>query len=60
MEEYKPIEVEFANIKTVQGRSVMQLILEIPIEYSDEVLRELGGVPQPAKPKRCALVRIND
>lgn len=60
METYEPVKVDFADFRIVKTRSVMQIICEVPIEHGDQVLSNLGGIPQPSTPKRCALVRIND
>lgn len=60
MDTFEPVKVDFANIRIVQTRNVLQLILEVPLEYADNIIGHLGGIPLPASPKRCALVRIND
>lgn len=37
----------FADCKIIKTRSVLQIIVEIPIEQADEALKALGGIPQP-------------
>ncbi len=37
----------FSEVKILKTRSVLQIIVEVPIENADEALKVLGGVPQP-------------
>ena len=37
----------FSEVKILKTRSVLQIIVEVPIENADEALKALGGVPQP-------------
>lgn len=39
----------FSDAKAIKGRSVFQIVLEIPIEEADKALKILGGWPQPAE-----------
>lgn len=39
----------FSDFKLVKTRSCAQLVIEVPIELADSVLKALGGLPQPAK-----------
>ena len=38
----------FADARAVKGRSVFQIIVEVPLENADKALQALGGWPQPA------------
>ncbi|NNM75013.1 hypothetical protein [Enterovirga aerilata] len=49
----------FADFRTVKGRKVAQLVIEIPIEQADAALHALGGVPRPDDPKWVAVARLN-
>lgn len=51
------IEAEFANWKTVPTRSVLQLIMEVPIEAQAAVLTALGA-PIPGQSQRCAIALL--
>lgn len=53
------VECSFSDFRTVKGRKVAQLILEIPIEAADHALSVLGGVPRPDADRWCALVRLD-
>lgn len=50
----------FSNLRTVNGRKVLQLIFEIPIEQSNQALEILGGVPDPSKSIWCAIARLQE
>lgn len=39
----------FSDAKAIKGRSVFQIIIELPIEQADKALKLLGGWPQPAE-----------
>lgn len=39
----------FVDARSVKSRSVMQLVLELPIEQADAALKALGGWPRPAE-----------
>ncbi len=51
------IQGTFADLKTVKTRSVVQLIIEVPIEQGEEVVR-LFGFPQPAAEISVAVARL--
>lgn len=38
----------FSEVRFVKTRSVIQIIVEVPIENADEAMKALGGFPQPA------------
>ena len=45
----------FADCKILKTRSVLQIIVEIPIEQADEALKALGGIPQPSEERWCGI-----
>ena len=47
----------YADFKLVKTRSVVQVIIEIPIERSDEV-HDVLGLPHPSEEKWVALARL--
>jgi hypothetical protein len=49
----------FADVKFVRTRSVMQIVVEIPIEHADAALAALGGVPQPGAERPVAVARLD-
>lgn len=49
----------FSDFRTVKGRKVCQLVVEIPVEQADAALRALGGVPQPHDPKWVAIAQLD-
>lgn len=48
MDELCIIEADYANWRPVSGRKVLQLVLEVPIEKTQEVLAKLG-IPTPGE-----------
>lgn len=51
----KPVlQADFATWRPVQGRKVLQLIFEVPIENTEHVLKILG-VPNPGDSKWCEI-----
>ena len=48
---------EYADLKLIKTRSVMQVIIEIPVEQGEQIVR-LFGIPQPGKPVHVALARL--
>jgi hypothetical protein len=48
---------DFADIRTVKSRSVVQLIIELPIEQGEAVVK-MFGFPQPGSPTKLALARL--
>jgi hypothetical protein len=53
------IQGTFSDFRTVKGRKVAQLVIEVPVEQADAALRALGGVPQPHDPKWVAIARLD-
>lgn len=58
MTQLRGIEADFATWRPVQGRKVLQLIFEVPIEQTEQVLKMLG-VPQPGDSKWCAIALLD-
>lgn len=52
----KAVLATFSDAKTIKTRSVLQIVLEIPIEQADEAVRLLGGFPQPASERWVEVV----
>lgn len=50
---------DFSDFRTVKGRKVCQLIIEIPIEQADAALDALGGIPRPDKSRPVAVARLH-
>jgi hypothetical protein len=53
------IQGTFSDFRTVKGRKVAQLVIEVPVEQADAALQALGGVPQPHDPKWVAVARLD-
>ena len=51
------IEGSFANFKLIQSRSLMQIIIEVPIEQAESVINLLG-VPQFGTEQRVAIALL--
>lgn len=47
----------FADLKTVKSRSVVQMIVEVPIERGEEVVK-MFGFPQPGSEVSVAVARL--
>jgi hypothetical protein len=54
MADLRGIEADFATWRPVQGRKVLQLVFEVPIEQTQHVL-DMLGIPQPGASKWCAI-----
>lgn len=56
----KPAAIEgaFADLRVIKTRSVVQIVVEVPIEHADAALEALGGVPQPGAERRVAIARL--
>jgi hypothetical protein len=50
----------YSDFKLVRTRSVIQVILEVPIEDSDAAYEVLGGMPQPSKERWFAIAALKD
>lgn len=48
-----------ADFRIVKTRSVVQFIVEVPIEQADVALATLGGIPLPGVERPVALARLN-
>ena len=48
----------FTDIKLVKTRSVVQIIIEVPVEASSQALMALGGIPQPGHEKPVAIALL--
>lgn len=48
---------DFADIKTVKSRGCVQMVIEIPIEEGEQLIK-LFGFPQPATPVKVAVARL--
>lgn len=59
MSERRALAGDFADIRTVKSRSVVQVVIELPIEEGESIVK-LFGFPQPSKPVRVALARLSD
>lgn len=51
---------EFCDIKLIRTRKCMQVIFEVPVEQSNDVLKALGGMPNPGTSVWCAIARLNE
>lgn len=50
---------EFADFKSVKTRSVVQFVIEVPVEEADRALSTLGGLPIPGRPRWVALALLD-
>jgi hypothetical protein len=48
---------DFADLKTVKSRSTVQMVIELPIEEGERIVR-MFGFPQPSNPVRVAIARL--
>jgi hypothetical protein len=53
--EYRGISGTYSDFKLVKTRSVVQVIVEFPIEEAQQVLESLGGLPMPGKEEHVSL-----
>lgn len=53
------IRADFCNLKNIQGRKVIQIICEIPIERAHE-LTDCLGWPDAHSPKAVAIALLNE
>lgn len=49
---------DFADLRSVKTRSVVQIVIECPIEEGERIV-QMFGFPQPGKPVRLAIARLN-
>lgn len=59
MSKSSPIQATFSDFKLIKSRKTAQLILEVPLEQADDALRALGGLPQMASERWCAIVLLD-
>lgn len=59
MSERRALAGDFADIRTVKSRSVVQVIVELPIEEGENIIK-MFGFPQPSNPTKLALARLAD
>lgn len=59
MSEHCIIRADFSNWRPIQGRKVMQLIFEVPIEEAEAALKMLG-IPQPGASTWCAIALLEN
>lgn len=52
------IQATFSDFKLIKSRSVVQLVLELPIEAADAALASLGGIPQPGAERWVAVAPL--
>lgn len=58
MSEPRVIQADYSNWRTVAGRKVLQLVFEVPIEQTADVMEKLG-VPMPGENKWCAIALLD-
>lgn len=59
MSDLRGIEADFATWRPVQGRKVLQLVFEVPLENTQHVL-DMLGIPQPGESKWCAIALLQN
>lgn len=57
MTEPRVIRADYANWRPVAGRKVLQLVFEVPIEQTEDVMAKLG-VPMPGESRWCAVALL--
>lgn len=57
--DHAAIRATFTNIRNIQGRKVVQLIFEIPVEQAGRVYDSLGW-PDATESKWCAIALLNE
>lgn len=57
MSERRALSGDFADIRTVKSRSVVQVLVEFPIEQGEAIVK-MFGFPQPSNPVKLALARL--
>jgi len=58
LSEPRVIQADYSNWRTVAGRKVLQLVFEVPIEQTADVMEKLG-VPMPGENKWCAIALLD-
>jgi hypothetical protein len=49
----------YSDFKLIRSRKCVQIVLEVPLEKSNEALTALGGMPDPAEEKWCAIAMLD-
>ncbi len=49
----------YSDWRLIKGRKVVQVVFEMPLEYSDQAYAALGGMPNPAAEIWCGIARLN-
>jgi hypothetical protein len=57
--DYAAIRADYCNIKNIQGRKTIQIILEIPIERAHQLYDSLGW-PNAHEPKKVVIALLNE
>lgn len=60
MEQAAAFRASYADWKLIKTRSVIQIVLEVPIEQADRAYQVLGGMPAPGAEQWCAVARLNE
>lgn len=50
----------YSNWRVIQGRKVIQIVFEIPLEAEPHAYRVLGGMPNVAQPSWFAIARLKE
>jgi len=58
LSDQRVIQADYSNWRTVAGRKVLQLVFEVPIEQTADVMEKLG-VPMPGENKWCAIALLD-
>ena len=54
------IQADFSATRIIAGRKCLSLVFEVPIEQADDVLKKLGGFPQPGSNRWCAIALLDE
>lgn len=49
----------YSNWKVIQGRKVVQIVFEVPLEKADEAYQALGGMPDNSVSTWCAIAKLD-
>jgi hypothetical protein len=60
MEQAAAFRACYSDWRLVKTRSVIQIVLEIPVEDSDRAYQVLGGMPAPGAERWCAVARLTE
>jgi len=59
MEKPAAFSASYSNWRVVQGRKVVQIVMEVPLEAAHHAYNVLGGMPNIAESKFFAIARLN-